>query len=83
MAEYTRTYTNKAIVIIADYLQRASKNEQLQEAKKRLDKKIMLFFDDDNCDLSRLMSSFVPAMMSHTREKFFEEIAVASRGARA
>jgi hypothetical protein len=39
MTEFTKKYTNKAIVIIADYIQRASKNEQLQEAKTRLDKK--------------------------------------------
>lgn len=83
MTEFTRKYTNNAIEIIADYIQRASKNEQLQEAKTRLDKKIILFFDDENCDQSRLMSVFVPAMTSHTRERFFEEIAVALEGARS
>ena len=82
MTEFTKKYTNKAIVIIADYIQRASKNEQLQEAKTRLDKKIILFVDDENCDQSRLMSAFVPAMTSHTRERFFEEIAVTLEGAR-
>lgn len=83
MTEFTRKNTNNAIEIIADYIQRASKNEQLQEAKTRLDKKIILFFDDENCDQSRLMSVFVPAMTSHTRERFFEEIAVALEGARS
>ncbi|MBU5384803.1 hypothetical protein [Citrobacter cronae] len=83
MTEFTRKYTNNAIGIIADYIQRASKNEQLQEAKTRLDKKIILFFDDGNCDLSRLMSAFVPAMTSYTRERFFEEIALAAEEARS
>lgn len=39
MSEVTVKLTNKAIAIIADYIQRASKNEQLQDAKNRLDKK--------------------------------------------
>lgn len=59
----------------------AGKNEPLQEAKTRLDKKVVLFTDDENCDLGKLMTAFVPAMTSHTREKFFEEIAVALEGA--
>lgn len=81
MNETTVIETKKAIAIIAEYLQRASRNEQLQEAKIRLDKKIVLLSDDENCDQGMLMAAFVPAMTSHTREKFFEEIAVALEGA--
>lgn len=83
MNETTVKETKKAIAIIAEYLQRASRNEQLQEAKVRLDKKIVLLSDDENCDQGMLMAAFVPAMTSHTREKFFEEIAVALEGAQA
>lgn len=50
MNEITVIQTQKAIAIIAEYLQRASRNEQLQEAKVRLDKKIVLLSDDENCD---------------------------------
>lgn len=81
MNETTVKETKKAIAIIAEYLQRASRNEQLQEAKVRLDKKIVLLSDDENCDQGMLIAAFVPAMTSHTREKFFEEIAVALEGA--
>lgn len=81
MNETTVKETKKAIAIIAEYLQRASRNEQLQEAKIRLDKKIVLLSDDENCDQGMLMAAFVPAMTSHTREKFFEEISAALEGA--
>lgn len=81
MNETTVIETKKAIAIIAEYLQRASRDEQLQEAKVRLDKKMVLLSDDENCDQGMLMAAFVPAMTSHTREKFFEEIAVALEGA--
>ncbi len=38
MTEHVEKDTNKAIEIIADYIQRTNKkNEQLQEAKARLD----------------------------------------------
>ncbi|MEX3022676.1 hypothetical protein AB4K05_24165 [Kluyvera sp. STS39-E] len=83
MSEFIEKQTNKAIAIIAEYIQRASKNEQLQEAKTRLDKKVVLFSDDENCDLGKLMTAFVPAMTSYSREKFFEEIAAALEGAQA
>lgn len=83
MNDITVRQTNKAIAIIAEYLQRASRNEQLQEAKTRLDKKVVLFSDDENCDLGKLMTAFVPAMTSHSREKFFEEIALVLEGAQA
>ena len=83
MSEITVKETKKAIAIIAEYLQRASRNEQLQEAKVRLDKKIVLLSDDEQCDQNMLMAAFVPAMTSHSREKFFEEIAVALEGAQA
>ncbi|WP_270503829.1 hypothetical protein [Kluyvera ascorbata] len=75
MNEFTKKHTQKAIAIITEYLQRASKNEQLQEAKARLDKKIAWLSHDEQCDQSMLLAAFVPAMTSHTREKFFEEIA--------
>ncbi|MEZ2586126.1 hypothetical protein ACBQ10_16330 [Kluyvera intermedia] len=75
--------TNKAIAIIAEYLQRASRNEQLQEAKMRLDKKMVLMAGDEFCDQGRLMTAFVPAMTCHSREKFFEEISAAQEMARA
>lgn len=81
MSEITVKETKKAIAIIAEYLQRASRNEQLQEAKVRLDKKMVLLSDDEQCDQGMLMTAFVPAMTSHTREKFFEEIAVALEAA--
>lgn len=78
MTEHVEKYTNKAIEIIADYIQRTNKkNEQLQEAKVRLDKKIALFADDENCNANRLMAVFLTAMTSHTRDGFFEEIATA------
>ena len=57
MSEVVEQQTKKAIAIIAEYIQRASKNEQLQEAKTRLDKKVVLFSDDENCDLGKLMSA--------------------------
>lgn len=81
MNEFTKKHTQKAIAIIAEYLQRASRNEQLQEVKVRLDKKMVLLSDDEQCDQGMLMTAFVPAMTSHTREKFFEEIAVALEAA--
>ncbi|HFF8547245.1 TPA: hypothetical protein ACGEYS_000725 [Kluyvera cryocrescens] len=81
MSEVIEKQTKKAIAIIAEYILRASKNEQLQEAKTRLDKKVVLFSDDENCDLGKLMTAFVPAMTSHSREKFFEEIAAALEAA--
>lgn len=81
MNEFTKKHTQKAIAIIAEYLQRASRNEQLQEAKVRLDKKMVLLSDDEQCNQGMLMTAFVPAMTSHTREKFFEEIAVALEAA--
>jgi hypothetical protein len=81
MSEITVKQTKKAIAIIAEYLQRASRNEQLQEAKTRLDKKMVLLSDDEFCDQGMLMTAFVPAMTSHSREKFFEEIAVVLEGA--
>lgn len=83
MNDITMKQTNKAIAIIAEYLQRASRNEQLQEAKIRLDKKMVLLSDDENCDQGMLMAAFVPAMTSHSREKFFEEIALVLEGVQA
>ncbi|MCX9043739.1 MULTISPECIES: hypothetical protein [Enterobacteriaceae] len=76
MNETTVKQTKKVIAIIAEYLQRASRNEQLQEAKIRLDKKMVLLSDK-----GMLMAAFVPAMTSYTREKFFEAIALALKAA--
>ncbi|HDU4830510.1 hypothetical protein [Klebsiella pneumoniae] len=83
MSEVTVKLTNKAIAIIADDIQRASKNEQLQDAKNRLDKKIAMLSEDENCDQELLMAASVPAMTNHTRDGFFEAIAVALEGAQA
>ncbi len=83
MNNITMKHTNKAIAIIAEYLQRASRNELLQEAKVRLDKKIVLLSDDEQCNQGMLMAAFVPAMTSYSREKFFEEIAAVLEGVQA
>ncbi|EPM4183935.1 hypothetical protein ACTLJY_000825 [Klebsiella aerogenes] len=83
MTEHVEKYTNKAIEIIADYILRTNKkNEQLQETKVRLDKKIALFVDDENCNTNRLVTVFLPAITSYTRDCFFEEIATALEGLR-
>ena len=39
--------------------------------------------EDENCDQVLLMDAFVPAMTNHTRDGFFEAIAVALEGAQA
>lgn len=60
----------KAIAQIADYIPRACRGMQLQEAKARLEKKIALYIDD-GCDAAVLNAAFAPALNSHTRESFF------------
>lgn len=60
----------KAIAQIADYIPRACRGMQLQEAKARLEKKIALYIDD-GCDAAVLNEAFAPALNSHTRESFF------------
>ena len=59
----------KAIAQIADYIPRACRGMQLQEAKARLEKKIALYIDD-GCDAAVLNAAFAPALNSHTRESF-------------
>ncbi|GDU98710.1 hypothetical protein [Escherichia coli] len=60
----------KTIAQIADYIPRACRGMQLQEAKARLEKKIALYIDD-GCDAAVLNAAFAPALNSHTREAFF------------
>ena len=38
---------------------------------------------DENCEQGLLMAAFVPAMTNHTREGFFDAIAVALEGSQA
>lgn len=59
----------KCIAQIAEYIPRACRGMQLQEAK-RLEKKIALYIDD-GCDAAVLNAAFAPALNSHTRESFF------------
>lgn len=61
----------KAISQIAEYIPRACRGMQLQEAKARLEKKIELY-TDDGCDVAVLNAAFAPAL---TRESFFSCIA--------
>ncbi|UIV47829.1 hypothetical protein H6S10_09030 [Escherichia coli] len=67
----------KAIAQIADYIPRACRGMQLQEAKAR-GKKIALYIDD-GCDAAVLNAAFAPALNSHTRESFFSCIAAQIR----
>ena len=55
----------KSIAQIAEYIPRACRGMQLQEAKARLEKKIALYIDD-GCN-------------SHTRKSFFSCIAAQIR----
>ncbi|HAU7963872.1 TPA: hypothetical protein IG065_001361 [Escherichia coli] len=64
----------KSIAQIAEYIPRACRGMQLQEAKARLEKKIALYIDD-GCDAAVL----TPALNSHTRESFFSCIAAQIR----
>ncbi|HBQ5721708.1 TPA: hypothetical protein MAK17_003097 [Klebsiella pneumoniae] len=64
----------KAISQIAEYIPRACRGMQLQEAKARLEKKIALY-TDDSCDAAVLNAAFASALKSHTRESFFSCIA--------
>ena len=64
----------KCIAQIAEYIPRACRGMQLQEAKARLEKKIALY-TDDGCDAAVLNAAFASALKSHTRESFFSCIA--------
>ncbi|WP_258304520.1 hypothetical protein [Escherichia coli] len=68
----------KAIAQIADYIPRACRGMQLQEAKARLEKKIALYIDD-GCDAAVINAAFAPALNCHTRESFFSCIAAQLR----
>ncbi|END7349142.1 hypothetical protein ABMT96_004711 [Escherichia coli] len=68
----------KSIAQIAEYISRACRNMQLQEAKARLEKKIALYIDD-GCDAAVLNAAFAPALNSHTRKSFFSCIAAQIR----
>ena len=68
----------KAISQIAEYIPRACRGMQLQEAKARLEKKIALY-TDDGCDVAVLDAAFASALNSHTRESFFSRIAAQIR----
>ncbi|EJM7306207.1 hypothetical protein NOY55_005196, partial [Escherichia coli] len=63
---------------IAEYIPRACRGMQLQEAKARLEKKIALYIDD-GCDAAVLNAAFAPALNCHTRESFFSCIAAQIR----
>ncbi|HBS6343824.1 TPA: hypothetical protein MAM25_001904 [Klebsiella pneumoniae] len=51
----------KAISQIAEYIPRACRGMQLQEAKARLEKKIALYIDD-GCDAAVLNAAFASAL---------------------
>ncbi|HII2742112.1 TPA: hypothetical protein ACYZ91_000547 [Escherichia coli] len=68
----------KSIAQIAEYIPRACRGMQLQEAKARLEKKIALYIDD-GCDAAVLNAAFASALNSHTRESFFSCIAAQIR----
>lgn len=60
----------KSIAQIAEYIPRACRDMQLQEAKARPGEKIALYIDD-GCDAAVLNAAFAPALNSHTRKSFF------------
>lgn len=64
----------KSIAQIAEYIPRACRDMQLQEAKERLTKKIALYIDDGS-DAEVLNAAFELALNSRTREAFFTNIA--------
>ncbi len=68
--------TEKAISQISEYIPRACRDMQLQEAKARLAKKIALYIDD-GCDAEVINDTFLPALNSHTREAFFSNVSFA------
>lgn len=67
----------KAIAQIADYIPRACRGMQLQEAKARLEK--IALYIDDGCDAAVLNAAFAPALNCQTRESFFSCIAAQLR----
>ncbi|HBR1902056.1 TPA: hypothetical protein L9M53_001230 [Klebsiella pneumoniae] len=63
----------KSIAQIAEYIPRACRDMQLQEAKARLAKKIELYIEDGS-DAALLNTTFASALNSHSRETFFTSI---------
>lgn len=68
--------TEKAISQISEYIPRACRDMQLQEAKARLVKKFAMYIDD-GCDAAVINDIFLPALNSHTREAFFSNVSFA------
>lgn len=66
-------HTEKAISQISEYIPRACRDMQLQEAKARLAKKIALYIEDGS-DAELLNATFAAALNSHTREAFFANV---------
>ena len=66
----------KSIAQIAEYIPRACRDMQLQEAKARLAKKIALYIEDGS-DAELLNTTFAVALNSHTREAFFANVTAA------
>ncbi|EGT4304737.1 hypothetical protein [Escherichia coli] len=60
----------KSIAQIAEYIPRACRGMQLQEAKARLEKKIALYIDD-GCDAAVLNAAFAPALNKSYAGVFF------------
>lgn len=65
--------TEIAIGQISEYIQRVCQGMQLQEAKERLAKKLVLY-SADGCNTETLNTTFAAALKSHTRDSFFSHI---------
>lgn len=65
--------TEIAIGQISEYIQRVCQGMQLQEAKERLQKKLVLY-SADGCNAEILNTTFASALKSHTRDSFFSHI---------
>lgn len=65
--------TEKSIAQIAEYIPRACRDMQLQDAKARLTKKIALYISDGS-DAEVLNAAFESALNSHSREAFFSNV---------
>lgn len=65
--------TEIAIGQISEYIQRVCQGMQLQEAKERLAKKLVLY-SADGCNTETLNTTFAAALKSHTRDSFFSHV---------
>lgn len=65
----------RSIAQIVEYIPRACRDMQLQEAKARLLKKIALYIEDGS-DADVLNATFARALNSHTRITFFANVAI-------